>query len=331
MVDIASGVNIGTGIKMGGWIIPVPPTDFTDWTTIANGNDTFVAVTNAGDTGTDYITTYSTDGINWTEIFCPIQHATQVLYAQSKFVMVGKGGTACYSTTGTSWTSTTISADTLWWQDMAYGNGLFVAVATSLSGVESNTYATSPDGIIWSLRSFPSSAAYSSITFGNGKFVVCSSGGSSAVSTTGTTWSAPSVTSSLNNSGSLTYGNGYYVAAKASRAIVYSTDGLNWTNSPNLPTPTTGGFEIIRVNYINDKFVATGFYTSITPNQNNVLCYSYSPNGNWYATELPSNAIWLATGYGTVSSGLSPVYVALGYVNSTNSTVSNSRDGVVWF
>ena len=68
------------------------------------------------------------------------------------------------------WTSRTSVADNQW-SSVAYGNGLFVAVAQSGSG---NRVMTSPDGVNWAIRNTPVNNSWISVTFGNGLFVAVS-------------------------------------------------------------------------------------------------------------------------------------------------------------
>jgi hypothetical protein len=67
---------------------------------------------------------------------------------------------------------------------VAYGNGLFVAVASS--GADPRVM-TSPDGITWTIRTPAADNNWRSVTYGNGLFVaVASSGTGNRVMTSGT-------------------------------------------------------------------------------------------------------------------------------------------------
>ena len=55
----------------------------------------------------------------------------------------------------------TLSAKCATWASIAYGNGTFVAVASS-----GGNAATSADGVTWVARGMPSAAAWSAVTFG---------------------------------------------------------------------------------------------------------------------------------------------------------------------
>jgi hypothetical protein len=72
---------------------------------------------------------------------------------------------------------------------LAYGGGLWVVVDRG-NGSGSTVYYTSPDGITWTQRTLPVTADWRSIAYGDGAFVVVSSGTPSTTltSTDGLTW-----------------------------------------------------------------------------------------------------------------------------------------------
>ncbi|MCW3119951.1 MAG: C-terminal target protein, partial [Chitinophagaceae bacterium] len=65
------------------------------------------------------------------------------------------------------------SADNNWY-GVTYGNGLFVAVASSGTG---NRVMTSPDGIVWTIRSSAADNTWTSVTYANGLFVAVANSG----------------------------------------------------------------------------------------------------------------------------------------------------------
>ena len=81
-----------------------------------------------------------------------------------------------------AWTSRTLPA-TAWWRSVAYGNGVYVAVATG-----GDIAATSLDGITWTLRTLPTVAAWSCVVFGAGQFIALAGGDIAATSPDGITW-----------------------------------------------------------------------------------------------------------------------------------------------
>jgi hypothetical protein len=92
---------------------------------------------------------------------------------------------------GVSWTAQTSAADNYWY-GVTFGNGYFVAAATSGTG---NRVMTSPDGFTWTSRATAVDNSWRGITFGDGKII--------AVANTGNANQALLISiSAENNSGS---------------------------------------------------------------------------------------------------------------------------------
>ena len=103
----------------------------------------------------------------------------------------------------------------------------------------------------------PSSSNWSSVTYGNGRFVAVGNGSNTAAySTDGITWTAATLPSSGSWS-SVTYGNGRFVAVgNGSNTAAYSTDGITWTA---VTMPSSGHW--ISATYGNGRFVAVASNT----------------------------------------------------------------------
>ena len=116
-------------------------------------------------------------------------------------------------------------------------------------------WQTSVTALWTSGGSLPSSAKWSSVTYGNSKFVAVASGSDKAAySTDGINWTASTFPSSAGWR-SVTYGDGKFVAvANSSNESAYSTDGVNWTES-TLPSSTNW----TSVTYGDGKFVAVAY------------------------------------------------------------------------
>ena len=259
-----------------------PASAITDWTDVnvdysykgvVYGNGIFVATSGA-------FRAYSYNGISWTELIPAGWQIDSIEYANGLFVGVGFAsvgspgvptGFVNTSPDGLTWTSRTPAAN-IWWQDITFGNGLFVAVAQSGTG---NRVMTSPNGINWTSRSTPMDADFKGVAYGNGVFVAVSTGGAGVTagnvmtSTDGITWTQRNLTwtalavhfaegkfttgyrystdgitwnlSNINfNPLGITYGNGYFVGVTDNGAnrIYYSTDAITWTATPS-PTLNT--------------------------------------------------------------------------------------------
>ena len=95
----------------------------------------------------------------------------------SVLLMVAAGtlmgaGAAHADQAGFTWTSQTSPVN--YWTAVTYGNGLFVAVASTGTG---NRVMTSPDGITWTIRTSAANNFWSSVTYGGGLFVAVAQDG----------------------------------------------------------------------------------------------------------------------------------------------------------
>ena len=206
------------------------------------------------------------------------------------------------------WAATTLPASGNW-NSIAYGNGLFVAIART-GGTAA--CATSPDGITWTQRAMPA-ADWTGVTYGNGLFVAVASGGSiAATSTDGITWTQRSLPST-SNWWSVTYGNGLFVAVSASfdTKAATSPDGITWTART---MPTTANW--YGVAYGNGVFVATSA-------SGGTAAASSADGITWTARTLPANGDWYGLAYGN------GVFVTLA-ASSVNAYAATSPDGVTW-
>jgi len=116
------------------------------------------------------------------------------------------------------------------WDAIAYGNGVYVATASSASttGLPRSMYSF--DGKVWRPSNINTTATWRSVCYGNNVFVAIGSSGAS-VSSDGITWGAPTTITGVGVLRSITYGNGIYVAVGSSgtNRIATSTNGTTWT------------------------------------------------------------------------------------------------------
>lgn len=139
------------------------------WEKVTYGNGKFVAVGEGK-------AAYSTDGISWTGVTLPFKTWRSVAYGDRKFVAIAaQSREAVYSTDGVTWAAATLPS-AIYWQNVTYGGGKFVAVST----LSSNEAAYSTDGITWRAATMPSSAYWRCVTYGNGKFVAVAGFGNKA-------------------------------------------------------------------------------------------------------------------------------------------------------
>ncbi len=106
-----------------------------------------------------------------------------------------------------TWTSRTSAANNQW-LSVAYGNGLWVAVASTGTG---NRVMTSPDGITWTIRTSAADNQWNSVAYGNGLFVAVAGGNQVMTSPDGINWTIR--TTPLDNFWlSVAHSNGRFVA-----------------------------------------------------------------------------------------------------------------------
>ncbi|GHV60830.1 hypothetical protein AGMMS49587_03450 [Spirochaetia bacterium] len=214
-----------------------------------------------------------------------VDDAVNALWSpDGKFVTVAyNSNKAAYSTDGIGWNPATLPSSANWY-GVTYGNGTFVAVATS----NSNKAAYSTNGINWTEATLPSSANWYGVTYGNGKFVAVTDSYSNkaAYSPDGVNWTATTLPSSAYWRG-VTYGNGKFVAvAYDSNKAAYSPDGIDWI-ATTLPSRTYW----YGVTYGNGMFVAVAY-------NSNKAAYSKDGINNWTAVTLLSSAYWYGVTYG---------------------------------
>jgi len=264
------------------------------------------------------------DPAAWFEITMPgggFLRGTGIVYGNNMFVSVAKSisypyktDIAAYSTSGGTWIESTMPSVQLW-QDVAYGDGTFVAISTSIDA------AYSTDGISWTLTAMPSTGSWRSVTYGNGIFVaIAAASGLAAYSTDGITWTASTMPGSYTWT-CISYGNGTFVAINghSSDSSAYSVDGISWT-STTLPRPDAYTVGWSSIAYGNGTFVVVSLENSggYSP-----VVYSTDDGATWTLLNMPVRAEWTAIAYGNGK------FVATG-IHYPDPYVALSVDGITW-
>ena len=214
-----------------------------------------------------------------------------------------------------AWTSRTSAADNAWFS-VAYGNGLWVAVANSGTG---NRVMTSPDGITWTIRTSPADNEWISVAYGNGLWVAVAyysttAGNRVMTSPDGITWTIRT-SAADNNWFSVAYGNGLWVAVADTgdgNRVMTSPDGINWTIRTSAADNSWRS-----VSYGNGLWVAV----SISGTGNRVMT---SPDGiTWTSRTSAADNQWISVAYGN---GL---WVAVS-ISGIGNRVMTSPDGINW-
>lgn len=198
---------------------------------------------------------YSSDGINWSASTIQSGYWNDLAFGNGKWVAIRTGSNVAAYSTNAINWNYTTLPTTINWDSVCFGNGKFVATANSETST--NVGAISTDGITWNSMFFPINGNWVSITYGNGMFVVISYNSNvSMYSINGTYWHQTKLPS-IQNWYSVTYGNGMFVAIAESNIAAYSTDGINWKT-----TFLTDNITWKDVVYGNGTFIAVGNNTT---------------------------------------------------------------------
>lgn len=214
---------------------------------LAYGAGMFVSVNNGQ---TAY---YSSDGINWSSTTMPSSgNWRAVTYGGGRFVAIASVSSSsyyptAYSNDGITWFSGSqinSDRDTLF-NSIAYG-GMFVAAGGSNGTIAPYNlmnefyYESSP---FWQPSYGVTAHAWSSITYGNGKYVAVAGTANNttdalAYSSNGVNWTVSNVSPfNIDDWSAVTFGNGLFVALRRNTlntiTVAYSYNGINWTLSSN--------------------------------------------------------------------------------------------------
>ena len=238
---------------------------------LAYGNGIFVGVSS--------VSSYSYDGINWTT--GSSINSEYITFGNGLFVAVGYATVLGVPTSfintspdGINWTSRTPS-EAMWFQEITYANGLFVAVAR----FGTNRIMTSPDGITWTSRTTSISPTFSGIAYGNGIWVAVADGspaGTTFTSYDGIDWAEQSTAFA---SSTILFANGIFVTGGR-----WSEDGINW----NTASPSFNPFKITYGN---------GYFVGVTSSGTNRIFYS-TTGKSWTGTPADSDATFEAIVFG---------------------------------
>jgi hypothetical protein len=268
------------------------------------GTDTLVSVGSDHTVFADWVTPGST----WTERSLPSDPDWwSVVYGNGIYIAAPEyGSQAAVSTDGENWTLRKIQNDDNGEWVIAYGNELFVTI---IGG--DDIAVTSSDGVLWTEQPLGKFAEWTSITYGEGKFVAIAKqlafDAASVSSADGTTWTSGSLVN--RDWGSVAYGEGEFVAlARNSNVAARSVDGNIWTE---YDLPSTQNWSDI--SYGNGVFVAIAHSSDVA---------ATSTNGwSWTNRSMPNTRQWNTITFGNGH------FVALAEGSNIAAT---STDGINW-
>jgi hypothetical protein len=308
LTSVAYGAGQYIAVGSGGTILSSP--DAVSWTpaksgttaslqSIVYGGGQFVAV--GGDELTKASVITSKDGFSWSLVELDLTNVLHgVTYGAGLFVAVG-GGWPNYSIIlssedGIKW-ETRLKFDpemrnpfdATYYSTVAYGNGVFVALAPGSVG---SRQASSPDGITWTRHpmSGPSSYYTPSLAFGNGVFVAVGgqyysrppeTHGEISTSKDGLGWEKTADVKAFrsgNTFTSIAFGGGQFLAVgdirndQFTRVSYRSSDGRKWIDQPD------PGMK--RIGFGNGKFVGLAGSLTFSSEAIGKLGASVSPSGH---------------------------------------------------
>ena len=215
-------------------------------------------------------------------------------------------------TGGKIWESRS-SAEANIWQSVAYGNGVWIAVA--FDGTNRVMRSTN-NGVTWSAVAAAEANTWESVAYGNGAWIAVASTGTNRVMRStddGVTWSAVAA-AEANKWLSVAYGNGVWVAVASTgtNKVMRSTDdGVTWSAVASTEANSWGS-----VAYGN------GVWVAVSENGTNRVMRSTDDGVTWSAVTVVSNE-WRSVAYGN------GVWIAVAS-SGTNRVMRSINNGVTW-
>ena len=277
--------------------------DAADWVDLAIGNNLVVAIAES-DSSTTLRAVSANGGTTWNTGSLP-SGAKAIEFGLGKFVVIegNFSAEAAYSTNGVSWTSSTLPANNdssdSNWQDLAFGNNIFVAIADKNGAI-----AVSNDGETWEdlgkdLSAITSSDDWRKLAYGNGVFLALAESEVAATSQDGLTWTERSATvkeidilqtakdtvvdwqvgtlPSTSEWNAVTYSaddDQYVAVAGNSIAVATSPDGITWTSR----TIPTGSDDARAIGYGNGIYVVPYYSSNDVATSSDGITWTFQSN-----------------------------------------------------
>lgn len=200
----------------------------------------------------------SSDGINWQVRQTNTARAFRdFAYGNGRYVGVSQSNATCaFSTDGVTWFASTVDLSNRALNSIAYGNGLFAAVGSTL-------ILTSAGDGPWINRTPVGSFTLNGVAFGNGVFVAVGNSGTIYRSIDAVIWSAVTSTGTANTLNAVAYGAGMFVAAGAGGTVVTSSDGgVTWSLASSGVTDPLNA-----VRYAGNCFILVGANSKVLVSQ----------------------------------------------------------------
>ena len=155
---------------------------------------------------------------------------TSVTWSGRRAVAVGTAGAVLVSDDGDAWQRVPQAA-TIAFTDVAYGDGVFVAVGSARPGTHlGRLVAVSADGMTWATNQWLERPGLNSVTYGNGAFVAVGNQGAIVRSEDSETWQTISSGTGEHLDG-VSFLQGKFIVAGHGATLMTSLDGVTWSLS----------------------------------------------------------------------------------------------------
>lgn len=252
-----------------------------------------------------------------------------------------------------TWTWNVVpSSDLSGWQGVAYGNGRFVAVASSgtyrvMTTTDPTCTPVSPATSCWTSVDVGTDMSLFDVAYGNGIYVaigITTSGDRQALtSADGLNWSRQTTPASLAATGpywwEIEFGGGTFVALATrsngarSQSVMTSTDGINWTarDTPHFP-----GCDLTSYGICNQwRGLAWGDNTWIAVSGDKIAGYSVMKStddgATWtYITAPEPHNWWDMKFVKDAGSATTGTFIAVAKDSGTNNMMMSTDNGATW-
>ena len=182
------------------------------------------------------------DGATWNAMTLPSSATwVDIGFNGTHFMAISQAGDVAISTNGTTWTAATALAtlSSGVYTGLVYGMNRWLVVAGGAGETQTDVRYSTNNGTSW-LDGSITGRAWSSVAFGNGRFIAVGDSNSAAYSFDGITWMDRQIHASYATWVDISYGQGqFHVIGTdgATTTAVKSYNGFNWVAS--IITPST--------------------------------------------------------------------------------------------
>jgi hypothetical protein len=280
------------------------------WSCLAYGTGPKIWVTLAGGAVSSNVFAYSTsNGTSWLQGTLPVSaNWTSVTWGNNRFVAVAQGSTAViYSTNGTIWTQSPTGLITSYaWNNIQYGQGTFLATATTLSPTVTNT--SSGNNLI---------TLSSTTGIATGQSLI-----PTAVTQTTTATATTSATAVTNNNAVIAgtvFTPGQVATGTFATGMTLSGTGVYAANSIAITSISGNGTNVVYT-FATQSIIPFQVNQSITVQ--GVLPVGY--NGTFLVTGATINTVTVANTTNTATTALGTITSTPTYITASNSFTSTS-------